>query len=52
MEGKVRAALLKLKPNDPRSEEVLRAAHLTGFAPVNDKDYDELRKAAKLAGAL
>ncbi len=51
-EAKVRAALLKLRPNDPQSEKILGAARLTGFAPVNDKDYDELRKAARLAGSL
>jgi len=50
--AKVKAALLKLKPNDPQSEKILSAARLTGFAPVVDKDYDELRKAAKVAGAL
>ena len=49
---KIKAALLKLKPNDPQSEKILGAARLTGFAPVADKDYDELRKAAKVAGAL
>jgi phosphonate transport system substrate-binding protein len=50
--AKIKAALLKLKPNAPQSEKVLGAARLTGFAPVADKDYDELRKAAKVAGAL
>ena len=49
---KVRAALVKLKPNDPQSEKVLGAAKLSGFVPVSDKDYDQLRLAAKLAGAL
>jgi phosphonate transport system substrate-binding protein len=49
---KIRAALLKLKPNDPQSEAVLGAARLNGFAPVADKDYDNLRKAAAVAGAL
>jgi len=51
-EAKIKAALLKLKPNDPRSEAVLGAAKLNGFVAVSDKDYDELRKAAKVAGAL
>lgn len=51
-EAKIRAALLKLKPNDPQSEKVLSAARLTGFVPVADRDYDDLRKAAKIAGAL
>ncbi len=49
---KIRAALLKLKPNDPQSEAVLGTARLNGFAPVADKDYDNLRKAAAVAGAL
>jgi phosphonate transport system substrate-binding protein len=51
-EAKIKAALLKLKPNEPRSEAVLGAAKLNGFAAVSDKDYDELRRAAKVAGAL
>ncbi|OGW39594.1 MAG: hypothetical protein A2010_15870 [Nitrospirae bacterium GWD2_57_9] len=51
-EAKIKAALLKLKPNDPQSEKILAAARLTGFGPVADRDYDELRKAAKIAGAL
>jgi phosphonate transport system substrate-binding protein len=50
--AKIRAALLKLKPNDPQSDAILGAARLTGFAPVADKDYDNLRKAAAVAGAL
>jgi phosphonate transport system substrate-binding protein len=50
--AKIQAALLKLKPNDPQSDAVLGAARLTGFAPVSDKDYDNLRKAAAVAGAL
>jgi len=51
-EAKIRAALLKLKPNEPGNEPILGPARLTGFAPVTDREYDELRKAAKLAGAL
>jgi phosphonate transport system substrate-binding protein len=51
-EAKIKAALLKLKPNDPRTEAILGAAKLNGFVAVSDKDYDELRKAAKVAGAL
>jgi len=47
---KIRAALLKLKPNEAESEKILEAAKLTGFAPVSDKDYDSLRQAAKLVG--
>ena len=52
MASKIRAALLKLKPNDPQNEKILGPARLTGFIPVTDKEYDELRKAAKVAGAL
>ena len=49
---KIRAALIKLKPNDAGSDAVVGAANLAGFAAVSDKDYDLLRQAAKLAGAL
>ena len=52
MAAKIKAALLKLKPNDPQNEKILGPARLTGFVPVLDKDYDDLRKAAKIAGAL
>lgn len=50
--AKIKAALLKLKPGDPESEKILSAAKLTGFATVSDKDYDQLRQAAKLVGAF
>jgi phosphonate transport system substrate-binding protein len=50
--AKIRSALLKLKPGNPESEKILRRAQLEGFISVKDKDYDELRKAAKVAGAL
>jgi len=50
--GKVKAALLKLRPNDPQNGKILGPARLTGFVPVSDKDYDDLRRAAKLVGAL
>jgi phosphonate transport system substrate-binding protein len=50
--AKVKAALLKLKPNDPQNEKILGPARLTGFIPIADKEYDDLRKAAKVAGAL
>lgn len=49
---KIRAALIKLKPNDAGSDAVVGAANLAGFATVSDKDYDLLRQAAKLVGAL
>jgi phosphonate transport system substrate-binding protein len=51
-EARIKAALLKLKPNSPDSEKILGTARLTGFVAAADKNYDELRKAAKLAGAL
>jgi ABC-type phosphate/phosphonate transport system substrate-binding protein len=47
----IMGALLKLKPGDPEAEGVLAAAKLSGFASISDEDYDQLRKAAKLAGA-
>ncbi len=50
--AKVKAALLKLKPNDPKNEPILGPARLTGFIPVSDKEYDDLRKAAKIAGGM
>ena len=49
---KVKAALLKLKPNSPEAQRVAGSAQITGFAPIVDKDYDLLRQAAKVAGAL
>jgi phosphate/phosphite/phosphonate ABC transporter binding protein len=49
---KIRAALMKLKPNDAGSDTVVGAANLTGFVSVSDKDYDLLRQAVKLVGAL
>jgi phosphonate transport system substrate-binding protein len=52
IEAKIRTALLKLKPGHPQSRTVLDAARLSGFVPVSDRDYDELRRAARLAGAL
>ncbi len=50
--AKIQTALLKLKPNNAESEKILGAAKLAGFAAVTDKDYDQLRMAAKLVGAL
>lgn len=48
--AKIKAAILKLKPNNPESQKVLEAAKLIGFMPVEDSDYDSLRSAARLAG--
>lgn len=50
--AKIKAALLKLKPEDVESTRVLRSARLAGFVNVSDKDYDQLRQAAKLVGAF
>ncbi|HAR45499.1 MAG: hypothetical protein A2X56_01195 [Nitrospirae bacterium GWC2_57_13] len=50
--SKVKAALLKLKPGSAEGGEVLNKANLTGFVDVSDKEYEQLRQAAKLAGAL
>ena len=52
MTAKIKAALLKLKPNDPKNESILGPARLTGFIPVSDKEYDDLRKAAKIANGM
>ena len=49
---KVRAALMKLKPNSAEAQQVAGPAKITGFAPVADKDYDMLRQAAKVADLL
>ncbi len=49
--GKVKQALLKLKPESPEALSVLERANLSGFAPTTDKDFDRLREAARLAGA-
>jgi phosphate/phosphite/phosphonate ABC transporter binding protein len=50
--AKAKAALLKLKTGDPMAAQVLGSAKLAGFEPVADKDYDMLRMAASLVGAL
>ncbi len=50
--AKIKTALLKLNPSNPRSEKVLGTAKLSGFVPVSDKDYDKVRRAAKLVGLL
>jgi phosphonate transport system substrate-binding protein len=52
MVTKIRSALLKLKPNDPQNEAILKPARLTGFIPVSDKEYDDLRKAARISDAM
>ena len=49
---KIKAALMKLKPNSAEAQQVAGPAKITGFAPVTDKDYDMLRQAAKVAELL
>ena len=49
---KIRTALLNLKSGGPQSEKVLKPARLTGFGQVADRDYDRLRQAARIVGAL
>ncbi|MEK6699596.1 MAG: phosphate/phosphite/phosphonate ABC transporter substrate-binding protein [Nitrospirota bacterium] len=49
---KIKDALLKLTPKAPQSEKILGSAKLEGFITVKDKDYDGLRKAAKIVGAF
>ncbi len=50
--AKIKAALLRLDPDNAQSGRVLMAASLKGFTPVADNEYDLLRKAAKSAGAF
>ncbi len=49
---KLRTALLKLKPGSTRARQILGPAQLTGFVPVSDHDYDQLRQAAIAVGAF
>jgi phosphonate transport system substrate-binding protein len=49
---KVKAALMKLKPNSAEAQQISGPAKITGFTAVSDKDYDMLRQAAKLAELL
>jgi phosphonate transport system substrate-binding protein len=49
---KIKAALIKLKPNDPVLGKILASAKLAGFAPVADKDYEQLRRAVEVVGEL
>lgn len=50
--AKVKKALLKLKPNDPKNKSLLERARLTGFIPVADREYDDMRKAVRIARGL
>ena len=50
--ARVRKALLKLRRHGPRTVAILGPAKLGGFTPVSDRDYDRLRQAARMVGAL
>jgi len=50
--ARVKTALLKLRRHGPRTAAILGPAALAGFTPVSDSDYDQLRQAARLVGAL
>lgn len=50
--AKIRTAILKLSANSPLSSRVLRSAGLFGFESVSDGDYNQVREAARLIGAL
>jgi phosphonate transport system substrate-binding protein len=50
--ARIKAALLKLKPNDPKNEAILKSARLTGFVPVSDREYDDLRRAAQISDSM
>lgn len=50
--AKIKDSLLKLKPNGAKSEEILGPAKLTGFTSTSDKDFEQLRQAAKLAETM
>lgn len=49
---KVRAALLRLKPNGAEALSLLSAAKFAGFVPTVEKDFASLLEAMKLADAL
>lgn len=48
--GKVREALLKLKPQTAQADRVVQEANMEGFVAATDKDFDLMRDAAKAAG--
>jgi len=50
--AKITAALKRLQPNSEKARTLLRSAGLIGFEPVTDEDYEQLRQAARLVGAL
>lgn len=52
MQDKAKAALLKLGPSSGAADAVLAVARLNGFAPVADREFDQLREAAKAVGAF
>lgn len=48
---KFKTALLNLSPNGSNSGAILGEAGITGFVPVQDNQYDAMRKAGKIADA-
>lgn len=50
--AKIKAAMLKLRSGSAEAQKTLGAAKLNGFLEVKDTDYDQLREAASVAGAL
>jgi len=50
--NKIQAALLKLTSKSPFDKKILESAKLEGFIAVKDRDYDGLRKAARIVGAF
>ncbi len=51
MAGKIKAALLKLKPGDLKAISVLGPARIEGFVETSDKEFAGMIDAAKAAGA-
>ena len=48
--GKVKEAVLKLKPKTAQADRVVEGAGLEGFIATTDQDFDLMRDAAKAAG--
>jgi len=46
-----KTALVRLRRHDPRTVAILGPATLAGFTPVSGREYDRLRRAARLVGA-
>lgn len=50
--ARLRTAILNLSAGSPRTNKVLKSANLSGFETVSDRDYNQVREAARLVGAL